>query len=103
MLFIIVLICVLFLYIHIYYHLKKNNNLDVIDIDYCSFDHLQEICDYRQPVVFTLQLNIFPSNTIDLFGLYDIQIQTENNKKVIPEKTISLSEYDKEHHNQILS
>lgn len=103
MLFIIVLICVLFLYIHIYYHLKRNNDLDVIDIDYCSFDYLQEICDYRQPVVFTLQLNIFPSNTIDLFGLYDIQIQTENNKKVIPEKTISLSEYDKENHNLIFS
>lgn len=103
MLFIIIFICVLFLYIHIYHNLKTNNELDVIDIDYCSFDYLQEICDYRQPVLFTLQLNTLPSNVIDSFGLYNIQIQTENNKKIFTNKKISLSEYNKENKKQIVS
>lgn len=103
MIFIIVFICVLFLYIHIYYHLKTNNDIDVIDADYCSFDYLQEICDYRQPVLFTLQFKTLPSDMTELFGLYNIQIQKEKNKQLSVTTNISLSEYNKEHKKEIVS
>lgn len=94
MLFIIVFICVLFFYIHIYYHFKINNDLDMIEIEYCSFDYLQEICDYRQPVLFSLQLNTIPPNVMELFAKYDIRIDRENNHSAV-EQTLSLAEYNK--------
>ena len=43
---------VLFLYLHIYYHLKTSNDLEVYTIERPSKNKLEEICDLRQPVVF---------------------------------------------------
>ena len=43
---------VLFLYLHIYYHLKTSNDLEVYTIEKPSKDKLEEICDLRQPVIF---------------------------------------------------
>ena len=43
---------VLFLYIHIFFHLKSSNDLEVYEIDQASKDKLEEICDIRQPVIF---------------------------------------------------
>lgn len=47
----IVFCIVLFLYIHIYFHLKQSNDLEVYEIDQPSKDKLEEICDLRQPVI----------------------------------------------------
>jgi len=78
MVFLVVFIFVLFFYIHICYHLKTNNTVEVIYIDYCSCEYVQEICDYRQPVSFSLNLQ----NTLDkinealqLYPRYTIQLQ----------------------------
>ena len=50
---IILIFCsILFLYIHIYFHLKTSDDLEVYEIDRPSKDKLEEICDLRQPVVF---------------------------------------------------
>ncbi len=43
---------VLFFYLHICFHLKKSNDLEVYEIMQPSKDKLEEICDLRQPVVF---------------------------------------------------
>ena len=43
---------VLFLYLHVYYHLKTSNDLEVYTIDRPSKEKLEEICDLRQPVIF---------------------------------------------------
>ncbi len=43
---------VLFLYLHVYYHLKVSNDLEIYTIEQPSKDKLEEICDLRQPVVF---------------------------------------------------
>jgi len=43
---------VLFLYLHIQFHLKTSNDLEIYEIDDVSKDKLEEICDLRQPVVF---------------------------------------------------
>ena len=42
----------LFLYVHITYHLRRSDDLDVYHIDYPSREKLDEICGLRQPVVF---------------------------------------------------
>jgi hypothetical protein len=43
---------VLFIYLHIQFHLKTSNDLEVYELDQASKDKLDEICDLRQPVIF---------------------------------------------------
>jgi hypothetical protein len=43
---------VLFIYLHIQFHLKTGNDLEVYELDQASKDKLDEICDLRQPVIF---------------------------------------------------
>lgn len=43
---------VLFLYLHIQFHLKTSQDLEMYEIDDPSKDRLEEICDIRQPVLF---------------------------------------------------
>jgi hypothetical protein len=57
---IVLIFCsILFLYIHIYFHLKTSDDLEVYEIDKPSKDKLEEICDLRQPVVFNFQNDQF--------------------------------------------
>jgi len=43
---------ILFLYLHIQFHLKTSNDLEMYEIDQASKDKMEEICDLRQPVLF---------------------------------------------------
>ena len=43
---------VLFIYLHVQFHLKTSNDLEMYEIDQASKDKLEEICDIRQPVLF---------------------------------------------------
>lgn len=43
---------VLFLYLHIQFHNKTSDDLEMYDIDNVSKDRFDEICDIRQPVLF---------------------------------------------------
>jgi hypothetical protein len=43
---------VLFIYLHILFHLKTGEDLEMYEIDQPSKDKLEEICDLRQPVLF---------------------------------------------------
>jgi hypothetical protein len=43
---------VLFIYLHIQFHLKTSEDLEMYEIDQPSKDKLEEICDIRQPVLF---------------------------------------------------
>ena len=43
---------VLFLYLHIQFHLKTSDDLEIYEIDQASKDKMEEICDLRQPVLF---------------------------------------------------
>lgn len=45
---------ILFLYLHIQFHLKTSDDLEVYEIDQASKDKMEEICDLRQPVLFDL-------------------------------------------------
>jgi|TARA_Y100000389_G_C17470608_1_gene530247 hypothetical protein len=76
----IVFCIVLFFYLHIHYHLKTSNDLEVYTIDNPSKNKLEEICNIRQPVVFKFDnselleicnLSNFESN----YGAFDIKIR----------------------------
>ena len=43
---------VLFIYLHIQFHLKTGEDLEMYEIDEASKEKLEEICDIRQPVIF---------------------------------------------------
>lgn len=43
---------VLFIYLHIQFHLKTSDDLEMYEVDNPSKDKLEEICDIRQPVLF---------------------------------------------------
>lgn len=43
---------VLFVYLHVQFHLKTSEDLEMYEVDQPSKDRLEEICDLRQPVLF---------------------------------------------------
>ena len=48
---IIVFCLVLFIYLHVCFHLKKVDDLEIYELCQPSKDKMEEICDLRQPVV----------------------------------------------------
>jgi len=76
---------VLFLYLHIQYHLKTSNDLEVYTIERPSKETLEEICNIRQPVVFEFKNNKLLescnlANLDDNYGAFDIQVRDVTNK-----------------------
>ena len=47
-----IFLSVLFIYLHIQFHLKTSQDLEMYEIDHASKEKLEEICDIRQPVLF---------------------------------------------------
>ena len=43
---------ILFIYLHIQYHLKTSNDLEIYEIEQPSKQKFEEICDIRQPTIF---------------------------------------------------
>ena len=43
---------VLFIYLHVQFHFKTSEDLEIYEVDQPSKDKLEEICDIRQPVLF---------------------------------------------------
>ena len=74
---------VLFLYLHIYFHIKTSDDLEIYEIDKPSKEKLEEICDLRQPVIFDYNnkiIDIFKqSNILDIYGAFDIKIRNVKN------------------------
>ena len=81
---IVLIFCsILFLYIHIYFHLKTSDDLEVYEIDKPSKDKLEEICDLRQPVVFNFENKQFTDdcklkNLNKDYSAFDIKIRNSN-------------------------
>jgi hypothetical protein len=48
----VVIFClILFIYLHVHFHLKKVNDLEIYELCQPSKEKLEEVCDFRQPVV----------------------------------------------------
>jgi hypothetical protein len=43
---------ILFIYLHVQFHLKSSNELEIYEVEQASKDKMEEICDLRQPVLF---------------------------------------------------
>ena len=82
---IILIFCiVLFIYLHVYFHYKTSNDLEVYEIDQPSKYKLEEICDLRQPVVFMFNNENIVStcNNENINNSYGgIEINFRNTKK----------------------
>jgi len=55
---------VLFTYLHVYYHLKTGNDLEVFEVSNLSKERLEEVCNLRQPLTFFLNIECFKELTI---------------------------------------
>jgi hypothetical protein len=79
--YIILIFCiVLFLYLHIFFHLKTSDDLEIYEIDFPTKDKLEEICDLRQPVLFAFNneriLEACQRKTLqETYGAFDIKIR----------------------------
>ena len=71
---------VLFIYLHIYYHLKKCDDLEIYEIQQPSKERLEEICDLRQPVIFDFDIKgIQDSCSLEKlaehYGAFDVKVR----------------------------
>ena len=48
---------ILFFYLHIQFHLKTSDELEIYEVDQASKDKIEEICDLRQPVIIDIPLD----------------------------------------------
>jgi hypothetical protein len=82
---------VLFFYIHIFFHIKTSNDLEVYEIEQPSKDKLEEICDLRQPVLFNFHNKLNQICSLDeiskTYGAFDIKIRNTK-KEINPEDDI---------------
>lgn len=80
-LFSILIFCiVLFIYLHINFHLRTSNDLEIYEIDQPSKEKLEEICDLRQPVIFDYNVDgLLQECNIDSieknYGAFDIKVR----------------------------
>ena len=81
--FTLVFLIVLFFYLHIFYHLKTNNDLEILEIDNITKDRLEEICDLRQPLIMNIDIDNFNNfkfnNLLENYSNFDIKIRNIKN------------------------
>jgi hypothetical protein len=78
---------VLFIYLHIQFHLKTSEDLEMYEVDQPSKDKLEEICDLRQPVLFDFdcQKIVESSNKSYIANNYNaFEIKIRNVKETDP-------------------
>ena len=76
-----IFLIILFLYIHITSQYKRSEDLEIYEMDYTTNEHLQEVCDIKQPVLFNYQSvnpQFFETMTLDFLKTYsssDIKVK----------------------------
>jgi hypothetical protein len=93
---------ILFLYLHILFHFKTSNDLEIYEVDQISKEKLEEICDLRQPVIFDgeelgdkmCQLTK-KDNLLVSFPIFDVKIKNINDKDTEVNIPLSLQNADK--------
>ena len=78
---------VLFIYLHVQFHLKTSEDLEMYEVEQPSKDKLEEICDLRQPVLFDFdcQKIVESSNKSYISNNYNaFEIKIRNVKETDP-------------------
>lgn len=78
----IIFLLIVFIYLHIRFQLKINNNLEVYEIDYDTNENLQKVCDIRVPVLFDA-----PKSFVELPEFTKEQNSSEINIKDVNDTT----------------
>lgn len=79
--YIVLVFCVvLFFYLHVFFHLKTSDDLEVYEIDNPSKEKLEEICDLRQPILFEYSNERIldtckRTNILDNYGAFDVKLR----------------------------
>ena len=78
--FVLVFCIVLFFYLHVFFHIKTSDDLEVYEIDNPSKEKLEEICDLRQPILFEYSNERIldtckRSNILDNYGAFDVKLR----------------------------
>jgi len=81
---ILVFIIILFLYFHLVAQFKKSEDLEIYEMDFLNNEHLQEICEIKQPVLFEFKQiiqdffdssiisNVNPATNVNIKDIKDI-------------------------------
>ena len=74
---------VLFIYIHVQFHLKTSEDLEMYEIDFPSKDRLEEMCDIRQPILFDFENQSIMETTsfnhiANNYHIFEIKIRNIN-------------------------
>jgi hypothetical protein len=80
---------VLFLYLHIQFHLKTGEDLEIYEIDQASKEKMEEICDLRQPVLFDLENNKIVETTnknylLKNYPVFEVKIRSPTDNEHVP-------------------
>jgi hypothetical protein len=88
---------VLFLYLHIQFHLKTSDDLEIYEIEQASKDRMEEICDLRQPVLFDCDEDINKivqttnkSILLDNYPVFEVKIRDKNEPNSLEELYLPL-------------
>ena len=79
---------VLFVYLHIQFHMKTSQDLEMYEIEQASKEKLEEICDIRQPVLFDFDnQKIVETSNKDYINnnYYAFEIKIRNTKDLDPD------------------
>ena len=91
----LILCTTIFLYIHIYHHIKCSNYLEVYEIDKPSKDILEELCNLKQPLLIH-NIDVMPIDyeyVVKNYGNFDMKIlNNENNSQNISLKLETASD-----------
>ena len=74
---------VLFIYLHVQFHLKTSNDLEIYEVDDASKDKLENVCNLRQPTIINYSnekiMNTCNTKYItDNYYAFDIKIRNNN-------------------------
>jgi hypothetical protein len=90
---------ILFFYLHVQFHLKTSNELEIYEIDNASKDKIEEICDLRQPVLLDFSNMdegykiINTTNTqflLDNYPVFEVKIRTNKESSLDPDLLVPL-------------
>ena len=77
---------ILFLYLHIQYHFKTSNDLEIYEVDQITKERFEEICDLRQPLLFhnlepfhKIVQNVNKDLLVKTYPVFDVKLR-ENKK-----------------------
>jgi hypothetical protein len=84
---ILIFCLVLFIYLHIQFHLKTGEDLEMYEIDQPSKDKLEEICDLRQPILFDFdsqKISESSNKTYLANNYHAFEVKIRNSKETDP-------------------